>query len=131
LGAEEAAQARFQILVDLLRAADEAHGRHAVTVAIERTLRCLANGGVVGEPQIVVRAQIHDFTTRADPHYRALRGRQNPLGLEQALGFQLLGLATQPLEDFTLHEPVLGTHEGGELCHRAESSSNSDVQHSM
>ena len=41
LGAEEPAKRRLQLLVHGLRAADEAHRRHAEAVAVERRVRGL------------------------------------------------------------------------------------------
>ena len=129
LGAEEVAEPRLQLLVDALRAADEAHRGHAVAVTVERALRGFAHGGVIGQSEIVVRAQVDDFGAAADAHDGALRGGEHALRLEQALRFQLLCLAAQPLQDLSLHERVLGAHERVELCHCAESRSGPHWRH--
>ena len=58
LHAEEARDPRLELLVLLLRAADEAHRGHAVAVAVERGLRRLAQLLAVGEAEIVVGAEV-------------------------------------------------------------------------
>ena len=58
---QKAAQPLFELLVDALRAADEAHGGHAVAEAIERAMRGFADGRVVGEAEVVVGAEVDDL----------------------------------------------------------------------
>jgi hypothetical protein len=91
LGAEEARQRRFQLLVHGLRTADEAHRGHAVTEAVDGTVRGLANGRVAGEPEVVVSAQVDDIRV-IRPDLPGLGTRDHALGLEQALLAQFLEL---------------------------------------
>jgi hypothetical protein len=51
LHARESARAAFELLVLLLRAADEAHRRHAVAVAVERLLGGLGNSSLSARPR--------------------------------------------------------------------------------
>ena len=64
LHAEEGGNLRLELLVLLLRAADEAHRGHAVAVAVERRLGRLAQFGAVGEAEIVVGAEIQHLARR-------------------------------------------------------------------
>lgn len=67
--AEEGREAGLQLLVHLLRAADEADGRHAVAPAVERRVGGGDDLGVVGQAQVVVGAEVQDLagaTARGD-----------------------------------------------------------------
>ena len=69
--AEEAGDGRFQLLVQLLRAADEAHRGHAVAVAAQPLVGRLDDGGMVGQTEIIVGAEVDDLAA-ADADVRAL-----------------------------------------------------------
>ena len=58
---EECRNLRFQLLVLLLRTADEAHRSHAIAVAVERGLGRVAKFLVVGEAEIVVGAEVQEL----------------------------------------------------------------------
>ena len=96
--AEEARDPRLQLLVHVLRSADEADRSHPVTMPIERGLRCLDDARVVGQSQIVVRAEIQDGATALHADDRSLRTLDDPLALEEALLVQRFGLSMQMLE---------------------------------
>ncbi len=49
---------RFQLLVQPLRAANETHGGQAVAPLRQRLMGGRYDGGVVGQAQVVVRAQV-------------------------------------------------------------------------
>ena len=70
VGAEEGGDLRLELLVELLRAADEADGPEARAPAVDRLLLRLADARVVGEAEVVVRGQHHDLAA-ADLHARA------------------------------------------------------------
>src|SRR5262249_7946721 len=57
LGAHELGDALLQRAVQVLRAADEAHGRQAVPAAVERAMRGLEDGGMRGQAEVVVGAE--------------------------------------------------------------------------
>jgi len=88
--AEEAGDARLQLLVFLLGAADEAHRGHAVAVAVESCLRSVADLLVVGEAEIVVGAEVQHRAAAGDLDLGRLHGGDDPLGLVEAGGLQLL-----------------------------------------
>ena len=116
LGAEEAAESLLELLVDRLRAADEAHRGHAVAVAVERQARRFAHARVIGEAEVVVGAEVDHFLAAGDAHRGALRRRQDAFGLVKALLAQLLGVVTQAVEEIAFHG--LGfRRESRELCH--------------
>ena len=58
LGAEELAELRLELLVDALRAADEAHAGHAVAPLVERRLRRGLHVRVLRQAEVVVGAQV-------------------------------------------------------------------------
>ena len=53
----------LKLLVDILGAANEAHGRHAVATAIHHLLGSLDQAGVVAQAKIVVGAKVEHFLT--------------------------------------------------------------------
>ena len=80
-GAEEGAQARLELLVDLERAADEADGGHAVAPALERGVRGGDHLGMVREPEVVVGAEIEHAPPAREGDRGALGSRDHALGL--------------------------------------------------
>ena len=54
-------EALLELAVQRLRAADEAHRRHAVAPAVERLVRRLDDRRVAREPEIVVRAEVEQL----------------------------------------------------------------------
>ena len=84
--AEERGQPRFQRAVQVLRAADEAHARHAVAVAVHRLLRGGDERGVIGKPEIVVGAEVqHVAAIGRDRDMSALGRDDGALGLPQSV----------------------------------------------
>ncbi len=84
--AEEPGERGLEILVHALRAADEAHRGHAEPISIETALRCSDQPRIVGETEIVVRAEVEDFLAIGQADGRRLRAADNALGLVEALG---------------------------------------------
>ena len=80
---EKFAQPAFQLLVNLLRPADEAHRCQPVTPAFKRLPRGLNNLRMVRQTQIVVGAQIQDALLCAQINVCILRARENALGFVQ------------------------------------------------
>ena len=78
----ERGQFFLKLLVDVLRAADETHTAHAVSVGIQRVVRCLHNIGVGAETEVVVRTEIqHLLPIHGD--LRALLAGDDALALVQ------------------------------------------------
>ena len=104
LGAEEARESPLQLLVDVLRPADEADRRHAVAPAIKCGVRGLHDRGVIGESEVVVRAEVDDLPTRFDADRRALwRGDDAFLLVEAALA-DLRDLLVECVEEAAVHD---------------------------
>ena len=80
--------------MEVLRAADEAHGGQAVAPAVQARRR-LADGRVVGQAEVVVRAEIQDRPAALDRHVRLLRRAKDALVLEQPAGPDLAELLAQ------------------------------------
>ncbi len=55
----EVGQRILQLLMHRLRTADKPHARHAKAIRINALLRRLHDGGVVGQPQIIVGAEVN------------------------------------------------------------------------
>ena len=93
LGPEEFAQPGLELLVDLLRPADEAHARQPVTPLVQRGMRRLAHPGILRQPEIVVGAQVQHGDPAVRPDMRTLGGGQHALvlvGARVAHGGQLV-----------------------------------------
>ncbi len=86
LGAEKRAEAFFQLGVDFLRAADEAHGGEAVAPAVERGVGGGDDFGIIGEAEIVVGAEIQNLASTRDGDVSGLRRRDQALALGEAGG---------------------------------------------
>ncbi len=102
LHAEKAGNARLQLLVLLLRAADEADRRHAVAIAVERPLGRIAKLLAVGEAEIIVGAEVEQFLARHLDLGR-LRRTDHALRLVQAGGFQALKFRRQMGKERVAH----------------------------
>ena len=57
-------QTLLELLVQRLRPADEAHRRHPEAPALERVTRRLDHGRMIGEPEVVVRAEVEEPAQR-------------------------------------------------------------------
>ena len=95
---EERGEPRFELLVHGLRAADEAHRGHAVTVAVDRAMCRLAHRRVIGEAQVIVGAEVDEVAPVGQTHHRLLRRAQHAFRLEEPLLTQAVCLGGQPIE---------------------------------
>src|SRR5262249_18569900 len=87
LRAEEGADLRLELLVQVLRTADEPHRAHPEAASVDRLVRRLDHARVGGEAEVVVCAEIEHVPpvrtgTDADP--RRLRRDDDTLVLVQA-----------------------------------------------
>ncbi len=64
VGPQKRGERRLELLVHALRAADEAHRGHAEAVAIEAVLRRADEPRDVGEPEVVVGAEVEHLAAR-------------------------------------------------------------------
>jgi hypothetical protein len=99
------AEPGLEFLVHRLCSADEAHRGHAVAVAIQCPMRGLAQRRVIGQAEIVVRAQVDDLAAILQAHNGLLRGRQHAFRLEEPLAPQVGRLAVEPLEKVAIQVP--------------------------
>ena len=81
---EELRNRRLELLVNRLRPADEAHGRAAETVFVERFVRRPDDFRVVREPEVVVRAHVDDFAPVLEADVRRLRAGDHALVLVES-----------------------------------------------
>jgi len=91
-GAEEFGDLLFELLVNLLCAADEADGREAVAPFLVALACGLDNLGVVGQAEIVVGAEVEDLLPAGDRDVGLLRTCYDTLGLVQPVLPDLLKL---------------------------------------
>ena len=85
--AEVAGDRMLELAMERLRAADEAHGRHAEAELVHCVLRRGDHLGMIGEAEVIVGAEIDRFARalrRSDPDPPALRPSQQALALEEA-----------------------------------------------
>jgi len=98
LAAGEFGDLRFQLLVQILGAADEAHRGHAETMTVQRRLRRLDQLRPVRQAKIVVGAEIDDMALIAiRPHIdlgKLLRG-DDPLALVEPVRLDVFQLGTK------------------------------------
>jgi len=110
LQADEARDALFQRLVQVLGAADEAHRAEAVAVGAQGLMRGLDDGRVAGQAQVVVGAEVDDLAPVRRVHQGALGGGEDAFGLVETGVTQ----GVQFLAQVGL-EVIRGGH-GGLLC---------------
>jgi len=74
-------------------------------VALERGLRRFDDPRMVGEAEVIVRAEVQDGAAALHPDDRSLRPLDDPFALEKALLVQRLGLLVEMTE---IRAPVHG-----------------------
>ena len=89
VGLGELGDGAFKLLVEGVRAADEADGAHAVSVLCRGLAGGLDYLGMVGEPEVVVRAHVEELGAVLQNNVRALRRGNDLLILVQALGLEV------------------------------------------
>ncbi len=72
VGAEEAREGVFEVFVQGLGPADEAHRRHAIAVAIHRLGGRPPEAFVVGQAQVVVGTEVDDLGAVVEGDHRIL-----------------------------------------------------------
>ena len=93
----------FELLVDVLRTADEAYGGHAVTACIHLLLGCLHEPRVVGETQVVVGAEV-EYLLAAHLDFRPLGRGDYPFFLVEASLPDVCKFFLQKLFHFSVHD---------------------------
>ena len=103
VGSEERGNRPLELLVHGLRAANEAHRRHAEAPVLEPLARRRDQPRVVGQAQIVVRAEIEHLGARAQHDLRRLRAFDHPLRLVEPVGTDRIDGAAQVRQVFVMH----------------------------
>ena len=97
--AEEFGDGLFQLFVQLLRAADEAHAGKAIALLLEALMGRLNDLGMIGEAEVVVGAEV-DYFVAADRDGRALRRLDQPLALVETGLLELFELGAKMIAEF-------------------------------
>jgi len=95
LGSEKGGDAFFELPVNRLRAADEADGRQSVSEIALPFCRCLGDGGMVGQSEVIVGGEHDDVAESFDVDHRSLRRFHQQLAFERAGGSHLIELGLQ------------------------------------
>ena len=89
-GAEEFADAALELGVDGLGSADEADAGEAVSPVLKRLRGGGDDGGVVGEPEIIVGAEVEDVRAVGEVNVRLLGAGDDAFALVEAGGFDFV-----------------------------------------
>ena len=101
-GVEVVGDGSFKLLVNVLRAANEAHARHAVAAAVHHFLGTLDEVRVVREAKIVVGAEVEHFLS-LDRDGSLLRAFDQALLLVEAGLLDVLQFLLEVSLKFTVH----------------------------
>ena len=77
--AEEIGDHTFELFVRILRTADKTHGSHTVTACIHAGFGSLDEFFVIGEAEVVVRAEVNHFLPAFYGNAGRLRGNDHAL----------------------------------------------------
>ena len=107
---QKRAQKALQALVRDLRAANEAHRRHAEAVLAQGVSGCFDEERMVGQAQIVVRAQIDAGGAGLKRNFALLRRGDDLLLLEQTVVLQGLDACAEIGSEGSCHALSLNVH---------------------
>src|SRR5450432_576275 len=88
------------------RATKEAHTCHPEAVRVERFLRCGDERGMIGQPEIIIRAKIDHAAPIRDRDLGVLRSGDNALSLVKSLRFDFLERFRNVLCKFCEHSAL-------------------------
>src|SRR5262245_36989765 len=97
VGAEEAGDGGLEFAMQVLSAADEAHGGEAEAVIVERLVRRAEDLGMVGEAEIIVGAEVEDVLPGGEVDVGALRSGDDALVLVESVAADLGELVGEAL----------------------------------
>jgi hypothetical protein len=104
VGAEKRGQTLFELAVERLRPADEAHRRHPVAPAFEGLVCGLDHRRMAREAEVVVGAQVEELPS-VDADVRALRRAHHVLGLVEPGLAHFCKPAHQVVAQCSVHGP--------------------------
>src|SRR5262245_44512505 len=96
--AEEACDGAFQLLVQILSAANEAYRRQPIAVASEPFMGRLDDGRMIGQAKVVIGAEVDDLAA-ADLDGGSLWPLQLALAFVQSAGLEVVELRLQDLAE--------------------------------
>ena len=102
LGPEVIRNRLFELLVDVLAAADETHRRHAETPGVHRFLGRLDQPGIVRQAQVVVRTEVQHFAAR-NLDFGTLGRLDDPFRLVEPGSLDFGQLVLQVFLDVSVH----------------------------
>src|SRR5208337_4017017 len=103
----EIRHALFQLPMHLLGAADEPHGRHAVSPSVQGGVRRREHLRMGGEPEVVVGAKVQHIASGAYAEMHTLRRPDDALLLVRARGTDLCNPRRQPPRAFWSSIPFI------------------------
>ena len=106
LGAEIVGNGLFELLVDILTAADEAHGRHAETAFVHGALGGVDEPPVVRQAEVIVGTEIQNLPT-CNLDLGPLGRTDDPFPFVKPCGLDFGEFMLQVLFDFSVHIPLL------------------------
>src|SRR5260370_19849292 len=89
-GPEEFCECGFELRVNVLRAADKTHARHAEPVRVERFFGGGDECRMIGETEVIVCAHVEHAFAASDRNVRSLRTGDDPLSFEKTLRFNFI-----------------------------------------
>jgi len=104
VGAEKRREPLFELAVERLRSADEAHRRHPVAPAVEGLVRGLDHRRMARKAEVVVGAQVQELAS-IDADVRALRRAHHMLGLVEPGLAHFCKAARQVVAQCSVHGP--------------------------
>ncbi len=117
VGAEEPRHRALQRLVQILGAADEAHRRHAESVVVQRFFCRRDDALVIGEPEIIVGAEVDHLSAAAHLDRSALGRGDHALVLVKTLAADCFQLVLNPRFAAVDHvQPLPQSHTTFPLC---------------
>src|SRR5437870_2366069 len=93
--------------MDVLGAANETHARHAEAVSIEGLLGRGDERWVIGQAEVIVRAEIENALAPRDGNVCVLRRGNNPLSFVKTLRFDFIKRLRELLIKFGEHAAIL------------------------
>ena len=89
--------------MNVLRAADKAHARHAEAVRIERFFGGGDECRMISETEVIVCAHVEHAFAATDRDVRSLRTRDNAFGFEKTLRFNFIECLRNLIFEFREH----------------------------
>ena len=90
--------------MNVLCPANETHARHSKAMRLERLFRSGDQRGMIGEPEIIVRAHVQHALAASDRNVRILWTRNDSLGFKKTLRLNFFERLHQLFFEFRDHK---------------------------